>query len=223
MRKAKASDLVILLMVLGACGDFGSSTSSSPPASPDPTGTVSVQLRTEGNGPDSLNFGTGSVSTATVNGAQVVCLLGAATDLGLDDAVNFQACSGSIADLGAVGGLGDVTTAPTAGYQKSAAATVGDGYVVKTAEGNVFRVFVVRDVIGANSGGIIGVEIKWAPLGEECAGSLTRCNGQCVDARTDVNNCGGCGIVCPSADAGGACGPYGAGGASVCSMPVKTN
>ena len=221
MRMAKASDLVILLVVLGACSDPGSSSSSS--ATPDPPGTVSVQLRTEGNGPDSLNFGTGSVSAATVNGGPVVCLLGAFTDLGLDDAVNFQACAGSIVDLGPVGGLGDVTTAPTAGYGKSAAATVGDGFAVKTAEGNVFRVFVVRDIIGANSGGIIGVEIKWAPLGAVCAGSLTRCNGVCVDAQTDVNNCGGCGIVCPAADAGAACGPYGAGGAPVCSHPVKTN
>lgn len=221
MHTTKAFELVVMFAVIGACNvDSSTGSGSSESESPDPPGTVTAELRTVSNGPDSLNFGTGLVSKATVNGAPVVCLLGTATDLGLDDALNFQACRGSIVDVGAVRGVGEVTTAPSAGYGASAAAKVGDGYVVKTAEGNTFRVFVVRNIIGAANGGVVGVEVTWAPLGAVCAGTLTRCNDVCVDAKTDINNCGGCGIVCPGADAGARCGPYGTNSAAVCTMPV---
>ena len=223
MHMTKAFELVVLLSLVTACdatsGSPATGTSGSGSGAPDPPGTVSVELRTQGNGPDSLNFGMGSVTTATVNGASVVCLLGAATDLGLDDAVNFQACAGSIASVGAVGGLGDITTAPSAGFGKSASATINEGYVVKTAEGNTYRVFVQHDIVDA-SRSVIGVAIKWAPLGDECAGTLSRCNGACVDTTSDVLNCGGCGKVCPGLDAGAGC-QFSSGG-GVCTMPVHT-
>jgi hypothetical protein len=225
MHTLKAFELVVLLAVVGACDAvsstpaMGTSGSVAPSAAPDPPGTVTVELRTMGNGPNSLNFVAGSVGTATVNGASVLC--DGSTQLGLDDAVNFQACAGSIVSVGAVGGLGDITTAPSGGSGKSAAATINAGYVVKTVEGNTYRVFVQHNIVDANRS-VLGVALKWAPLGEECAGMLTRCNGVCVNTETDITNCGGCGIVCPGgADAGAGC-QTGSTGTGVCTMPVRT-
>jgi hypothetical protein len=48
-----------------------------------------------------------------------------------------------------------------------------------------------------------------------CDGDLTCCNGRCVDALTDPQNCGGCGIAC----AGGQC-VHGDGGAPHCTCDV---
>ena len=38
-----------------------------------------------------------------------------------------------------------------------------------------------------------------------CNGTAVECGGQCVNPFTDANNCGGCGIVCPSFCSGGYC------------------
>ena len=68
-----------------------------------------------------------------------------------------------VAEVGAVSGLGAVTTIPTAGFVSTLSATVGHGYVV-TDNARNWRVFVTSTIVGATSGGVIGVNIKWAPL-----------------------------------------------------------
>src|SRR3954462_3528726 len=62
-------------------------------------------------------------------------------------------------------------------------------------------------------------------VGGNCAASHIDCNGQCVDAQNDPNNCGGCGrkckagvscedALCDGVSAGGNAGASGNGGAS---------
>lgn len=56
-------------------------------------------------------------------------------DLYLDGSLNWQAHQGGfarkIASVGAVSGLGAITTAPSAGFANSAAAINGHGYVLQ--------------------------------------------------------------------------------------------
>jgi hypothetical protein len=213
------------------CSDGGASSAADAGAGSDagsavanPSGTVTTELMAEGNGPDSVNFEEGSVFVATLNGGMVLCE-SRVSDLSLDDALNFQACGGSIAYLGAVSGLGDITSAPASGFVASAAALIGGGFVVKTVGNNLYRVYVAREVLSV-SGGVLGVEINWAALGATCAANLTQCSdGACVNTLNDPNNCGGCGIVCPGAIDGGAGCVEGVGamaGEPVCTAPNKT-
>jgi hypothetical protein len=201
---SRAKWLGSLLLVTGCTtaetgNPSGSGGGAAAPA--NPVGTIVSNLLAQGNGPDSINFTTGTVSTPAINGAPVLCESAGQNDLSLDDAANFHACGGSIAYLGPVSGLGAVTEVPTAGFVTSTSALIGGGYVVKTVENNVYRLYVARALLAAG-GGSLGVEIQWTALGPVCQPLFTRCpDGTCVNTRTDVNNCGGCGIVCPGAGA----------------------
>jgi hypothetical protein len=125
-------------------------------------GTISSSIRTAGNGAFIIDFDQGTVTTSNVNST---------ADLSLDANVNFNVgcCVPAgqqprrIADVGAVSGLGAVTTIPTAGYVSTLSATVGHGYVLQD-NGRNWRVFVDSWITGATSGGTIGVRIKWTSL-----------------------------------------------------------
>jgi hypothetical protein len=36
----------------------------------------------------------------------------------------------------------------------------------------------------------------------QCSGGLQSCGGECIDPKTDVDNCNGCGKACPEVDGG---------------------
>jgi len=96
---------------------------------------------------------------------------GGVADLYLDANVNFNigCCVPAgqqprrVADVGAVSGLGAVTTVPTAGFVTTLSATVGHGYVVSD-NARYWRVVVASLITSATTGGVIGVNIKWAAL-----------------------------------------------------------
>ena len=150
--------LLSLTCVLAACA---SSSESSGPAA-DPVGTVTSAIRIQGQGAFLIDFDPGAVTSINSGGA---------SDLYLDANVNFivgpQVPVGQqprrIASLGAVSGLGAVTTVPTAGLVVSLGAIAGHGYVV-TDNGRNWRVYVTSLITSATSGGVIGVNIKWAAL-----------------------------------------------------------
>ena len=73
----------------------------------------------------------------------------------------------SAANIGAVGGLGDVTQKPTSGYTVSSILEVGHGYVVRykksynSSDQNYFYArFYVSEWIISTSGGIIGAKVN---------------------------------------------------------------
>lgn len=109
-----------------------------------------------------IDFDLGTVMTVNSNSA---------ADLYLDANVNFNVgcCVPTgqqprrVADVGAVSGLGAVTTIPTAGYVTTLSAIVGHGYVVED-NGRHWRVFVASVITSATSGGVIGVNIRWTSL-----------------------------------------------------------
>ncbi len=131
-----------LAAALGSGCDSGSSAANSEPPS-----TVVTELRI---GVEGIRF-----LSSTTQGTS-------APDLWLGGDLNFR---GTIASVGAVSGVGAITTAPTSGYVQTFAAEVGRGYVVKTADGLglYYAVYVSRNIVGTN-GGILGVSIRWYPL-----------------------------------------------------------
>ena len=54
------------------------------------------------------------------------------------------------------------------------------------------------DVVTTGAGGSDVVTVS-------CDGGQTSCGGKCVDTSTDMNNCGGCGVVCNTACTAGVC------------------
>jgi len=85
--------------------------------------------------------------------------------------VGLGSWGGEVADVGPVGGLGDVTVVPTVGWSSAGAVEAGHGYVVRFKRSKDYstaavpyvyaRAYVVEYLIGSVSGGIIGAKIKY--------------------------------------------------------------
>jgi hypothetical protein len=160
LRASSLAHRVVVLSLASLLSACGGSDSTGPVA--DPVGTVSSAIRIQSQGAFLIDFDLGTVMTSNTGGA---------ADLYLDANVNFNVgcCVPSgqqprrVADVGAVSGLGAVTTVPTAGFVTTLSATVGHGYVVSD-NARYWRVFVASVITSATSGGVIGVNIKWAAL-----------------------------------------------------------
>jgi len=141
--------LVTATLLLQACGG----SDGSPP--PDPAGMVSSGIRVSGQGAFQIDFDTGLVTSGAFSSTN---------DMMLDANVNFDAFNPrQIADVGVVGGLGSITAIPSAGFVAALQASTGHGYVLRDGA-KYWRIYVSSNIISATSGGVIGVNIKWAPL-----------------------------------------------------------
>jgi hypothetical protein len=160
LRVPSFAQRVVVLSLAALLSACGGSDSSGPVA--DPAGTISSAVRTQGQGGFLVDFDLGTVSAVNTGGA---------ADLYLDANVNFAVGptvpAGQqprrVADVGVVGGLGAVTTVPSAGFVTTLSAIVGHGYVVQDNARN-WRVFVTSVITSSTSGGVIGVNIKWTSL-----------------------------------------------------------
>ena len=146
-------------LLSGGCG--GSDLLGTPTPVADPPGTVRTNLRVQQDGTCAIDFETGQVGNTNLAGC----------DLWLDNTINFHpgdpaggSGPASLFYVARVSGLGYITQVPTSGSVASCAAVEGHGYVVRTVDGNTFRVYVDDYMTSAISGGIIGVYIKWASL-----------------------------------------------------------
>lgn len=161
MSSMRARSSVRRIVVFGLTGLLLACTKDPTGPAADPVGTVTSAIRTAGNGAYQLDFDLGTVTTTNPGG----------TDLYLDANVNFNANSfvsagqqpRRVADVGTVGGLGNVTAVPTAGFSTTVAAIVGHGYVLQD-NGRNWRFYVTSVITGATTGGVIGVNIKWTSM-----------------------------------------------------------
>ena len=105
----------------------------------DPTGTILISMRNGNNGGTSLD----------------------GLEIGKDD--NFYGGSGwSIASVGNVRGLGNVSTIPASGWSDKVSVVPGAGYVAYNRSNDTFyRLYVVEYIEAAVTGGIIGAEVKY--------------------------------------------------------------
>ncbi len=156
----------------------------------DPPGTVSVNINTTVNPTpvvlynDTIEDGDYYLSgtdTVPFDSSLTVCVY-----LGIDNNINFQVVhhygessnwgwfdreGGEFADVGAVSGLGDVTSIPQSGWAKSVAATKGHGYVLRykhsinindtTFTMYYARLYVEDYLVSSTTGGIIGIKLKY--------------------------------------------------------------
>src|SRR4051794_7556795 len=140
---------VVVLSLAGVLSACGGSDSAGPVS--DPVGTVSSAIRIQGQGAFLIDFDQGTVMTVNSGGV---------ADLYLDANVNFNVGPSvpagqqprRVADVGAVSGLGAVTTIPTAGFVSTLSAIGGHGYVVAD-NGRDWRGFLRSFVFFAAAGG----------------------------------------------------------------------
>lgn len=103
----------------------------------DPTGTIELSMRNANNGDTYLDD----------------------LHIGKDD--NFSGSGTFIASLGAVRGLGNVSSIPSAGWASKVAVTPGCGYVVYNSYKDEYTRIYVVDYITSVTGGIMGADIKY--------------------------------------------------------------
>lgn len=126
---------------------------------PDPEGTVTVNLN---NGHSGNYYDIGFGYTYYNSGYDLIHI---------DEINNFSGKYNSIkfVSLGAVNGLGSITSIPTTGWAEEVAVIPGNGYVVRNTEQDMYngsisheyvRLYVVDYIIGTNNG-IIGARIKY--------------------------------------------------------------
>ncbi len=127
---------------LASCGgDDGDETPEKPnneqPVNPsvtvnDPEGTISLSMRNADNGKTYLD------------------------DIYIK---NENFVGAYFTSLGAVKGLGNITTIPTSGWANQLSVIEGNGYVA-FCDNHFYRIYVVSDIVGT-TGGIIGSDIKY--------------------------------------------------------------
>lgn len=104
----------------------------------DPTGTISLSMRNANNGTTYLDH----------------IYINKSDNFYSDGYVYF-------ASIGAVNGLGNVSTIPTAGWTNQIAVKPGNGYVAYDRNSNTFYRIYVEDYIEAVTGGVIGADVKY--------------------------------------------------------------
>ncbi len=173
MRIQHFAIISIACIMLNACSKSTKDNTAPPP--PDPGGTNSRNISLPGY-----------TVLCEINTSLVYPALGGAPIgvyptglwLNVDAGRNFWLSNPSgggpatysITGVGAVSGLGAITSYPTSGYSNSTAAVKGNGYVIKTLDYDpvtyqLYRIQYYRVYIEAyqvsTSGGIIGVSIKY--------------------------------------------------------------
>ena len=106
----------------------------------DPTGTISLSMRNANNGKTYLDH------------------------IYINTGDNFDSSTGNVyfASIGAVYGLGNVSTIPTTGWTNQIAVKPGNGYVAYDRYSNTFyRIYVEDYIEAAVTGGVIGAEVKY--------------------------------------------------------------
>ncbi|MBQ7462761.1 MAG: DUF5036 family protein [Bacteroidaceae bacterium] len=133
--------MMVAMLSVGfvSCGDDDDivSPDSGQPINPstpvnDPEGTIALSMRNADNGKTYL-------------------------DNIYIDKENFKGAS--FASIGAVSGLGNVSTIPTSGWAEQMSVIAGNGYVAYS-NNQFYRIYVVSDIAGT-SGGVIGADIKY--------------------------------------------------------------
>ena len=134
--------MLVAMLSLGfaSCGDDeedNTNPNNGQPVNPgttvnDPEGTISLSMRNADNGKTKLD------------------------DIYIK---NENFVGASFVSVGAVKGLGNVSTIPTAGWADQVSVIAGNGYVAYSND-QFYRIYVVGDIV-ATTGGIIGADIKY--------------------------------------------------------------
>ncbi|MBQ7427056.1 MAG: DUF5036 family protein [Prevotella sp.] len=108
----------------------------------DPEGTISLKMRNADNGSTGIKFGNDKFYISKEN--------------------NFRGYHGyiSVADVGEVKGLSSIKNVPNSGWARDVSVDPGHGYVVKSDK-EYMRIYVESWIKGADSGGIIGANVKY--------------------------------------------------------------
>ena len=110
----------------------------------DPEGTISLKMRNADNGSTGIKIGGDKFYISKEN--------------------NFRGYHGyiSVAGVGKVNGLSSIKKVPNSGWGRDVSVDPGHGYVVKSNNNSEYmRIYVESWIKEANSGGIIGANVKY--------------------------------------------------------------
>ena len=143
MNRKKILCLVTIMMVAFTNFCFSSCEKDDESDVSDPVGTIELDMRKKGLGETHINMGNWSFY--------------------INKSDNFQR-EGSVlfSDVGSVKGLSSINTIPNSGWATEIAVRPGHGYVIKDEyQNNYMRLYVIKYIVGANSGGVIGAAVKY--------------------------------------------------------------
>ncbi len=178
---------VLVLSALAFLSECGWLTPADKEKTPDPEGTVEVNINTTVNGtPVVLYSGPIDEGDYCCSGQEFDAQETVEVFFGVDKNINFhithhygdasnwgwfQNEGGELADLGKVSGLGDVTDIPETGWATTIAATKGHGYVLRYKHSinmnddsfpmHYATIYVEDYLMGSISGGVIGIKMKY--------------------------------------------------------------
>lgn len=147
LQRGAVALLCAMLLGMVSCDkdDDGAAGGNGGAAVPDPEGTVIVQMGNRNNGCTKVFIYEGN------RGGWFY----------IDAANNFTGSADvDFVSVGAVKGLGNISSCPEQGWSETVAVVPGYGYIVRYFNRDYIRVYVV-DYIVSTGGGIIGAVIKY--------------------------------------------------------------
>ena len=120
---------------------------------PDPEGTIMFTMRNNGILINSYNN--------EQRGTGIGFVAGTGCWVAMTSANNFLCQFCSIASVGKVAGLGNITKIPTNGFVGSTSVAIGYGYVIKLDDGTYARLYVIDWTISSTTDGITGAKVKY--------------------------------------------------------------
>ena len=154
MKKSPLNPVIVIVLTISILIS-GFTKKNNDVAPSDPSGTITTNL--------GFDFAGGITLVNDANGYIRLSLSSSLNIYGEEES-NTLPGSATVASVGAVSGLGAITSHPSSGYSSTAAAVAGNGYVMELINvapvPQYYRIYI-ESFQSSPSGGVLGATIKY--------------------------------------------------------------